>query len=130
VRILLDTHCWLWLHTEPERFASPARAIVEDRENDLLLSAASAWEIAIKYALGKLQLPEPPATYVPSRMERAATDALPVVHDHALRVAALPPHHRDPFDRLLIAQCHAEHLPLLTADRQFEPYDINVIWAV
>lgn len=130
MRILLDTQCWLWLHAEPERFGAEALTVVEDRDNELLFSAASAWEIAIKYALGKLPLPVPPAEYVPSRMGRAGTTAVPVLHDHALRVATLPPHHRDPFDRLLVAQGQAERLRLLTADRQFAPYDVEVIWAV
>jgi len=129
VRVLLDTHCWLWVHAQPERLSPAARAVVEDAGNHLFLSAASAWEIAIKYALGKLPLPVPPAEYVPSRMERADTSALPVAHEHALRVATLPPHHRDPFDRLLVAQCQLERMRLLTTDPQFRPYDIEVIWA-
>lgn len=129
MRVLLDTQCWLWLHAEPERFGPAARQVVEELGNELLFSAASAWEIAIKYALGKLPLPAPPIEYVPTRMERAGTVALPILHDHAVRVAALPPHHRDPFDRLLIAQCQTERLRLLTADRQFEPYEVEIIWA-
>jgi PIN domain nuclease of toxin-antitoxin system len=102
---------------------------VRDRGNELFLSAASAWEIAVKYAIGKLPLPLPPAEYVPSRMQRADTAPLAVTHEHALRVATLPPHHRDPFDRLLVAQCQAEGMWLLTADREFKPYDVQVIWA-
>lgn len=127
--MLLDTQCWLWLHVAPERFGAAARDVVESRENELLFSAASGWEIAIKYALGKLPLPVPPAEYVPSRMERAGTVMLPIVLDHALRVASLPAHHRDPFDRLLIAQSQVEGLRVLTADRHFEPYDVDVLWA-
>ncbi len=129
MRVLLDTHCWLWVHAQPERFSLAARAVIEDTGNQLFFSAASAWEIAIKYALGKLPLPVPPAEYVPSRMERGDTAALPVEHEHALRVATLPPHHRDPFDRLLVAQCQTERMRLLTKDPQFKPYDIEVIWA-
>lgn len=101
----------------------------KDARNQLFFSAASAWEIAIKYALGRLPLPLPPAEYVPSRMERGDTAALPVAHEHALRVANLPPHHRDLFDRLLVAQCQVERMHLLTKDPQFKPYDIEVIWA-
>jgi len=127
--MLLDTQCWLWMHAEPERFTPAAREALEDPENELFLSAASAWEIAIKYALGKLPLPMPPAEYLPSRMERADTTSLPVTQDHAGRVAALPPHHRDPFDRLLVAQCLAEDMRLVTVDRQFVPYDLEIIWA-
>ena len=129
MRILLDTQCWLWMHAHPERFNPEALAAVQGERNQLFLSAASAWEIAVKYTLGKLPLPVPPQEYVPSRLQRADTQALPVTHDHALRVATLPFHHRDPFDRLLIAQCQIERLALLTADRQFEPYDLETVWA-
>jgi PIN domain nuclease of toxin-antitoxin system len=129
MRILLDTHCWLWMETVPERLSESARALLEDPANELLLSAASSWEIAVKYALGKLPLPEPPARYVTSRMERDGISALPVEHVHALRVAELPLHHRDPFDRLLIAQALVEAIPILTADRQLEPYGVEVLRA-
>lgn len=129
MRVLLDTRCWLWMHAEPDRFSPAALAVIEDQRNELFFSAASAWEIAIKYALGMLPLPLPPAEYVPTRMERGDTAALPIAHDHALRVAALPRHHRDPFDRLLVAQCQAESLRLLTVDRQLEPYEVEIVWA-
>ncbi|HWP36137.1 MAG TPA: type II toxin-antitoxin system VapC family toxin [Gemmatimonadales bacterium] len=129
MRVLLDTQCWLWMHAQPDRLSPTAFNVIADEQNELFFSAASAWEIAIKYALGKLRLPLPPAEYVPSRMERGSTSALPVVCEHALRVANLPPHHRDPFDRLLVAQCEIERLRLLTADRQFEPYGLDIVWA-
>lgn len=129
MRVLLDTRCWLWLHARPERLSPAARAVIEDTGNELFFSAAGAWEIAIKYALGKLSLPLPPAEYVPARMQRGDTTSLPVSVDHAVRVATLPLHHTDPFDRLLVAQCQAERLHLLTADRRFQPYEIEIIWA-
>jgi len=127
MKALLDTHVWLWLQTTPERLSGEALALVEDTSNDLFLSAASAWEIAIKYALGKLPLPEPPDRYVPSRLELSGTAALPVEIRHAVRVAALPPHHRDPFDRLLIAQAQLEDLVLVTADGQLAAYGVEMI---
>ncbi len=127
MRLLVDTHCWLWLQTDPERFSEGLRLRLEDPDTDVLLSAASAWEIAIKYALGKLPLPAPPSEYVPSRMQISATSPLPVVHAHALRVAALPLHHRDPFDRLIIAQSQLESVPVLTADPKLREYDIETI---
>jgi len=80
-----------------------------------------------KYALGKLPLPSPPAQYVPDRMQSSGVDALPVRPKHALRVAALPPHHRDPFDRLLVAQAQIERLPLLTADTQLSQYELELL---
>ena len=115
------------MHAEPERFATPVRHALEDSENELLLSAASAWEISIKYSLGKLRLPTPPADYLPSRMQLADTLSLPVTQDHAVRVGALPPHHRDPFDRMLIAQAQIEGLPILTADQQFRLYNVEIL---
>lgn len=129
MRLLLDTHCWLWSESAPERLAPDVQALLMDRENELLLSAASTWEVALKYALGKLALPEPPATYVPSRMARNALTALPIVPSHTLQAAALPPHHRDPFDRMLVAQAQLEGLTLVTADPQLTAYDVRLLWA-
>ena len=103
--------------------------MVSDPSNELFLSAASAWEIAIKFVLGKLPLPLPPAEYVPRRLESSGTLSLPVETRHALRVADLPSHHRDPFDRLLIAQAQLEKLPILTSDQAFDAYDVDVHWA-
>ena len=93
------------------------------------MSAASAWEMAIKYALGKLSLPAHPGDYVPSRLKHTRTFALAISHEHALRTGELPPHHRDPFDRLLAAQAKIERLPWLPADRQFPAYHLEVMWA-
>jgi PIN domain nuclease of toxin-antitoxin system len=129
VKLLLDTQCWLWMQAAPERFAAPARDIVEDPGNVLLLSPVSAWEICDKFSHGRLSLPLPPAEYVPSRMKSSGVDALPLQHSHALQVAALPWHHRDPFDRLLIAQAQVEGLPILSADRQLGAYDVELQWA-
>lgn len=127
MKVLLDTECWLWMALTPERLSAAARALVESTDNELYLSAASAWEIGIKYALRKLRLPEPPMPYVPSRMRTLRVLSLSVEHTHALQVSVLPPHHRDPFDRLLIAQAQLEDLPVLTADRVFERYDVATI---
>lgn len=129
MRVLLDTQCWLWMQAAPGRFSRATTEIIESPENELVLSAASSWEIAIKYAIGRLPLPVPPSEYVPDRMESSGVVGLPVEHSHALHVATLPPHHRDPFDRLLIAQAQILNIPILTADRQFAPYEITVHWA-
>jgi PIN domain nuclease of toxin-antitoxin system len=126
VRLLVDTQCWLWLQVAPERLSPQTLASLQDTRNELLLSAASAWEIAIKYQLGKLPLPAPPEDYVPSRMLASGTAALPVLHVHALKVAALSPHHRDPFDRLIIAQALHERIPVVTADPAFASYGVEV----
>ena len=125
MRILLDTHVWLWMLVSPDRIGEEPRRALSDRGNELLLSAASSWEIAIKYRLGKLPLPEPPDQFIPPRLTRDGIVPLPVEHHHAVAVAALPDHHRDPFDRLLIAQARLEHLVLFTADRVFQQYPVE-----
>lgn len=127
MRLLLDTHVWLWMLSDPPRLTHEARELISDPENELLLSAVSSWEISIKFALGKLGLPEPPAEYVPSRMIETGVVGLPIEHAHALAVATLPSHHRDPFDRILIAQAMIESIPIITADEQFIPYDVQLV---
>lgn len=129
MRILLDTHVWLWLIAEPERLSKAAAGLVEDPGHELLLSAASSFEIAIKHALDKLRLPSSPEGYVPEQIERTGVTPVAIEHGHALAAGALPPHHRDPFDRLLIATAQLEAVPVLTVDRQFSPYDVEVVWA-
>jgi PIN domain nuclease of toxin-antitoxin system len=126
VNLLLDTQVFLWLQTEPERLREQLGA-VEDQRTALLLSAASSWEIAIKYKLGKLPLPEAPEHYVPSRMRAIGAQALPVEHPHALAVAGLPPLHRDPFDRLLVAQAGLLDLTILTADPLVAQYEVATL---
>jgi PIN domain nuclease of toxin-antitoxin system len=126
LRLLLDTHVFLWLNTEPERLGGYL-PVVEDERNDLLLSAASSWEIAIKYGLGRLPLPEPPTTYVPERIRVLGAESLPIAHSHALAVAALEPLHRDPFDRLLVAQAELLGLTILTADAIVAGYPVNAL---
>lgn len=129
MNLLLDTQVWLWSLAEPERLNQLARTILTDKQNQLYLSAASVWEIVIKAALGKLPLPEVPVTYVPSRMAAQGIQALSITHAHALQVFSLPAHHRDPFDRIIIAQSQVENLPLLTADPMFQAYNVAIIWS-
>jgi PIN domain nuclease of toxin-antitoxin system len=124
--VLLDTHVFLWLHTEPERLGERL-AVVEDPRTELLVSAASSWEIAIKHGVGRLPLPEPPERYVPSRILAVGARGLAVEHSHALAVAALPPLHRDPFDRLLVAQSGNLDVPILTADPAIVQYPVRVL---
>ncbi len=129
MRILLDTHCWLWLQTEPERLSDQQHELLSDAANEVFLSAASSWEIAIKWAIGKLPLPEPPAAYIPGCMAQQGIIGLPVQHRHALRTATLPPIHQDPFDRVLLAQAELEVLHFLTADRKLAEYpDVEFLW--
>lgn len=126
MRLLLDTHVFLWLQTEAERLG-PALDILADREHELLLSAASSWEIAIKHALGRLPLPAPPSEYVPGRARTSGVALLPVDHADALAVADLPRLHRDPFDRLLVSQARRRDLALVTADHELGRYDVELL---
>lgn len=128
MRALLDTHVWLWMLSQPERLAA-ALPVIEDPRSRLLLLSASSWEIAIKYALGRLPLPDPPSRYVPERIRSSGVTPLPVEHAHALAVAELPTHHRDPFDRLLVAQARLEGVPIITADPALAAYDVELIRA-
>lgn len=113
------------MQTAPARICPETRELIADTRNTVWLSSASAWEIAIKYAMGRLPLPVPPSEYVPSRMARSGTSGLTVEHRHALHVANLPSHHRDPFDRLLVAQAQLESAVLVTADAQLDAYDVQ-----
>ena len=128
MKAILDTQVFLWWNMDDPRLSQTARDLIADGRNELYLSAASAWEIAIKAARGSLILPEPPEHYVPSRMRLHRLLALPIQFRHALHVYGLPPFHRDPFDRLLIAQSRLEDLPLLTIDPDIGRYDVRVIW--
>jgi PIN domain nuclease of toxin-antitoxin system len=129
VTYLLDTRVWLWSVGEPSRISRKARDVMADLSHDVFLSAVTSWEVAIKAASGKLQLPEPPDSYVPRRMAAQGLRPLAVSHEHALAVFALPAHHRDPFDRLLIAQAKVEEMTLISADRMFDRYPVQLLWA-
>jgi PIN domain nuclease of toxin-antitoxin system len=130
VKLLLDTHCWLWWFAEPERLNETAVAQVTDEANEVWLSVASVWEMGIKVTIGKLGLPESLETYVASRMKRLGAKSLEITASHALRAAALPMHHRDPFDRMLVAQAQLEGMALMSADEVFRKYkEAVVVWA-
>jgi PIN domain nuclease of toxin-antitoxin system len=127
VKLLLDTHIWLWWMLEPKKLPAQARDLIADRKNHISFSAASIWEIAIKYRLGKLKLPMPPGTYVPARLAAQHFEVLPINAVHASEVALLPDYHQDPFDRLLVVQAQLEGMTLLTADQELKPYMVNKI---
>ena len=129
MKVLVDTQCWLWMQASPERLPSSARQVLESARAELFLSAASIWEMAIKIGIGKLRLPLPINEYVHTRLEQSRTGVLPIDHHHVLRVAALPPHHRDPFDRMLVAQAQVERWPIVTADHQLAMYEVELIGA-
>ena len=129
MKAILDTHCLLWWLSEPGRLNARVRGLLADHENEFYLSAISALEIAIKWQLGKLSLPEPPEAFVARIVREQSLLPLPVRQDHALALASLPRKHADPFDRVLICQSRIEDLPIMTADRAIRAYDVRVIWA-
>jgi PIN domain nuclease of toxin-antitoxin system len=128
VNFLLDTSIFLWALTDPSRLTSRAHGILTGQREALWLSAASAWEIAVKNQLGKLPLPESPARCIPEWMKAGGIHTLDITHRHALGVGELPLHHQDPFDRILITQARLEGMVLLTADRIFKKYEVETIW--
>ena len=126
MRLLLDTNVLLWLQFQSRRLGEH-RALIEDDANQVLVSAVTAWEIAIKYELRKLPLPEPPEHYVPGAIRAIGAESVAIEHRHALAVADLPPLHRDPFDRLLVAQALALDATLITTDRRLVAYPADAI---
>lgn len=105
-----------------------ARDVIADLDAEISVSAATVWEIAIKSSKGKLILPEPPTVFVPRYMQEQGIRSLPISQQHALAVWSLPPHHGDPFDRLIIAQARFEKMVLVAADRIFEKYPVEILW--
>jgi len=128
MRALLDTHTFLWWITDDPQLPLRVRKVIGDGENRLFLSAASGWEIAIKAKLGKLQLPDNLGSFISEQLAVNAIKGLPVRMSHALHTYRLPDYHRDPFDRLLVAQAQLENLPILTSDPQIAQYPVDVIW--
>lgn len=127
MKILLDTHIFLWMFLNPSRISANVEFLLKDTANEIFLSSISSWEIAIKYSVGKLKLPDAPKIYVPERIKRANLRRLEITHKHTLAIANLPPIHKDPFDRLLITQANVENLTLLSADGVFSSYLVKLI---
>ncbi|MCY7321049.1 MAG: type II toxin-antitoxin system VapC family toxin [Phormidesmis sp. CAN_BIN36] len=128
MNVLLDTHAFLWWVIDDSQPSNTTKAMIADPANTVYFSVVSAWEIIIKERTGKLSLPEPLETYIPSRIASNQFISLAVQMQHVLQIATLPGHHRDPFDRLLIAQSQVENIPLLTVDYLISQYSIDVIW--
>lgn len=127
-RILLDTHALLWFLFDDPRLSQHAAALIEDEQTDKLLSIVSLWELTIKSQLGKLSLGMPLDAFLDEFVQRSSLEIVPIELPHLLAYAALPLLHRDPFDRLLIAQAQALGVPLVTADQAFSPYPIETVW--
>ncbi|NIM96909.1 MAG: PIN domain-containing protein [candidate division Zixibacteria bacterium] len=128
MKALLDTHTFLWWINDSPKLSSRVREIISDGNNDLFLSAASGWEIAVKVQLGKLKLPDSPERFIPEQLRINNIKGLPIEMSHALQISTLPDHHRDPFDRVLVVQAQLEGLPILTADPLIAQYRLEVIW--
>jgi PIN domain nuclease of toxin-antitoxin system len=129
MKLLLDTHVFLWMHGDPDRLSARARELLVDANAELHLSVVVAWELGIKLARERLTLPEALNDYVMSRAQRARMSLLSIDLVHVLEAVALPPHHADPFDRMLVAQARAENLTLMTADPWIARYDVEIVRA-
>jgi PIN domain nuclease of toxin-antitoxin system len=123
--LLLDTHAFLWFCQDDPGLSAMAKALLEDPANRKLVSVASCWEIAIKAGLGKLKLGEPSGSYLPNALAKTGFELLPIAVAHATGVESLPLHHRDPFDRLLVAQAIAEQLPIVSGDPMLDAYGVT-----
>ena len=128
MQVLLDTNAFLWWVTDDDKLSSTACSIISDPNNLIFFNIASAWEIVIKYQLGKLPLPEPAKSYIPDRVDHYGFIHLSINMKDVLEISNLENHHKDPFDRLLIAQGRTHNLPILTIDEKFDLYDVDVIW--
>jgi PIN domain nuclease of toxin-antitoxin system len=125
---LLDTQAFLFWVSGSPKLGRAARIAMERGKSELLLSAVSSWEIAIKYALGKLKLPDAPERFVPAQLRAHRIHAIALDHAEALSVARLPAVHDDPFDRVLVAQAISRKVAVITADSRFEEYGVKVLW--
>lgn len=128
MRLLLDTHTLLWSSHEPQRLSMRVSALLCDTNNELYISLASCWEIAIKLSLGKLRLGKPLDHLIADEVTVNGSKLLPIELRHIMAGSRLPFHHRDPFDRLLVAQALTEDMPIVTVDGQLAPYGVTVIW--
>ncbi|MBI4525276.1 MAG: type II toxin-antitoxin system VapC family toxin [Deltaproteobacteria bacterium] len=128
MRILLDTATFLWAVTDAPELSGKARELIVDPENEVFLSSVSGWEIAVKYALGRLPLPEPPERFVPVQRKDHAIEPLPLDEEAALHLARIPLLHRDPFDRMLVCQAIVHGLVILTPDTLVNQYPVRTAW--
>ncbi len=128
MKVLVDTCTFLWMADDAPELSRQARTVVTDPDNEVYLSAASVWEIAIKHSLGKLPLPESPRQFVPSQRTLLALTALPIEEAAILTLDRLPALHRDPFDRLLVCQALAHGLVIVSPDPQIQQYPISTLW--
>jgi PIN domain nuclease of toxin-antitoxin system len=125
---LLDTHAFLWWIEDDIRLSENAREVIINPDNEIIISVISTWEIIIKHSLGKLSLSEAPKDYIEEMLAVNEFTVLPIKLAHTFQIAELPNHHKDPFDRLLIAQSQIEQMPIITLDRQIIKYPVQTFW--
>lgn len=128
MKLLLDTHAFLWFVLDDPRLSPRAKGAIADPANEILISPASYWEMAIKISTGKLALTQPYLTFVEGQLATNRITILPIEPKHTALLASLPYHHRDPFDRLLVAQSLAEHIPLISDDGALSAYGVHLVW--
>ncbi len=128
MRLLLDTHTFIWWASNDPSLSATVKLAIGDRNNEIFLSSVSTWEMAIKIALGKLAIAQPLSSLVLSHIALYQFQPLAITYDHTYQVQGLPQHHKDPFDRLLIAQAMVENMVLLTCDTSFAPYGVQTLW--
>ncbi len=128
MKVLIDTHVFLWWITDSPKLSENARKTIASSKNQVYVSAASGWEISIKASIDRLTLPESPEKFVPEQLRVNAFSQLPIELYHALYTIRLPRHHRDPFDRILIAQSILEKMSLVTKNETFSKYDVDILW--
>jgi PIN domain nuclease of toxin-antitoxin system len=128
MKLLVDTHAFLWYLTADPRLRASAQTLMADPANQLFLSRASLWEIGIKVSVGKLTLPAPYLTLIPQKLQQLGMQILEIQHHHIGAVIGLPFHHKDPFDRMMVAQSMVEQMPILSVDPGFDLYSIQRVW--
>ncbi|MDJ0659960.1 MAG: type II toxin-antitoxin system VapC family toxin [Crocosphaera sp.] len=128
MKLLLDTHAFLWWVADEPQLSQTAKNMISNSDNTVYFSVVSAWEIIIKVGTGKLSLPENPEIYIPSRLISNQFETLPVFMSHVLQINRLANFHKDPFDRLLIAQSLVEDIPIVTIDGLITQYAVKIIW--
>ena len=128
MKLLLDTHTFIWFVTDNPKLSSSAKMLIEDELNEKFLSLVSIWEMAVKCSIGKLRFDLPFQSFIEQQLVQNSLDSMKIEVPHLSLVATLALHHRDPFDRLLIAQSISEQMPILGADQIFDSYDVERLW--
>jgi PIN domain nuclease of toxin-antitoxin system len=126
--MILDTQAFLWFVSDLSKLGKKARSAINDPDNEIYLSLASTWEMAIKISMGKLRIAEPLEQFIPQQLLVNSLRQLDITFRHVTGVATLPFHHKDPFDRLLVSQALLEGMPVLSADKAFDAYDVERVW--